>query len=310
MNEFWSGFVKFWQDLGESLKNYFIDVPEGEDMNVLTRWILALLVLILGRYLIKLIMKIARRISGANNKLGVDVSVKTFTLALVNLLLNVLLAFLFLYIINVNTESVASIVSAVTVAIGLSLQDLISAFFSGLVLLKSKNFRTGDYISVTHEYGSCEGTVSSVGLLVSTLETFENQHVVIPNNKLLQSVIVNYSTNPTRRLIYIVDVDYATDIDKCKKVIYDVVKADKRILTNPAPAVNVADLAEFSIKIRLSCYTKGENFWDVYYDVREKILLAFRANDISIPFRRIVLDTVESKPAEITLHTENKERGS
>ena len=298
MQEFWAGFVQWWSDLGAALYDYFIKIPEDAKLNNLTRLILAVVIAIVGRWVIKLLMKLLRKIAGIKNKIGVDVSVKTFTLALTNAIFNIGLAIIVLMVLQVDFNSFASLFSSAIVAVGLSLQDLISSFAAGLVLLRSKRFKTGDYIHVRHPNGECEGTVSSIGLLTSTMETFRNQHVIIPNNLLMQSVITDYSTNPTRRLDFEIGVDYSTDTAKCKKVIMDVIQADKRILDTPVPVVAVVDLSEFSITVKVICFTKGKDYWDVFYAIRENILLAFRKNDISIPFRRIVMENYVGSDAE------------
>lgn len=286
---FWESFIKWWQDLGTSLHDWLLVPNENTNMNFLTRFLLALIVLILGSYLIKLIMKISRKLSGVKTQVGVDVSVKTFSLAVIKLFLNVFLAIIFLLILGVDLTSMATVISSATVAIGLSLQDLISAFASGVVLLKSKHFRTGDYIRIDHSNGSCEGTVSSVGLITCTLETFENQHVVIPNNQVLQGVVTNYSTNPTRRLTLDINVDLNTDVERCKAVMLDVVKNDKRILTSPVPFAALYNFTDYSITMRLVCYTKREVYWDVFYSIKENMLIAYKKNNIKIPVRKFIV---------------------
>lgn len=298
MEELWQAFVAWWANTGAALYKYFLEVPEGDNMNFMTKIILGIVLLIVGKYLLKFIMKIVRKAAGVKSKIGVDVSVKTFSIAALNLILNGALVIIVLLIIGVDMTSLATLLSSATVAIGLSLQDFISAVASGIVLLKSKHFHTGDYIKIDSDRGTCEGTVSSVGLITSTLETFENQHIVIPNNQVLQGIVTNYSTNPTRRLTVDIDVDYSTDVEQCKKVMQEVIAADKRILKNPAPIVAVYNLAEFSITMRTICYTKRVDYWDVFYDIREKMLLAYRANDICIPFKRIVVENYKGSDAE------------
>ena len=298
MNEFWSGFVDWWKSLGASLHDWLLGTPDGQTMNLLTRFIIAVTFLILGRYLVKLLMRIIRKITGVTKKIGMDVSVKTFTVAVIKVVLNLLVGIGFLMILGVNFSSLAQIISSSVVAIGLALQDLISAFASGVVLLTSKRFKTGDYIKIDASNGTCEGTVSSVGLLACTLETFENQHVVIPNNQVLQGVITNYSVNPTRRLTLDIGVDYSTDIEKCKRVMREVVEANHLILTNPNPIIAVFSFNDSSITMRCICYTKLKDYWDVFYDIKEKMLLAYRANDISIPFNHFVIENYVGSSAQ------------
>lgn len=285
----WDNFCKWWIDLADKIITWFTKADDG-GLNPITRLIIAVCILIVGRILIKLIMKLVRKISGVSKKLNVDVSIKTFTLSVVNVVMNLLLAILVLLILRVNFTSVSSILSAGTVAIGLSLQDLISAFASGVVLLNSKYFKTGDYIQIVHPDGNCEGTVSSVGILAITLETFDNQHVVVPNNKVLQGVITNYSTNPTRRAVLSVNVDFDTDIDRLKELLYPILTSDKRILQNPTPSIVVADINSDSIVISLRCYTLLRDYWDIFFYLREQVLLTFKNNKIKIPYNHVIVE--------------------
>ena len=275
--------------IGQSISGWFMGIDE-DGLSPLTRMVIAICVLIVGRILIKLLMKLLRKIFGVSNKIGVDVSVKTFSLSVVNVILNIILAIVVLALLKVDFTAVSSVLSAGTVAIGLSLQDLISAFASGVVLLKTNHFKTGDYIHIQHSDGSCEGTVSSVGLIATTMETFDNQHIIIPNNKLVQGTITNYATNPTRRLVFNVSVDYDTDVALCKQVIQEVIGKDARILKDPKPSIVVSDLGEYSITFSIRGYIKLRDYWDVYFAIREQILLAFRERGIRIPFKRVVVE--------------------
>lgn len=282
----WNDFCNFWIQLGKDIQNWFVQ-SDTTGLNPISRIIIALCVLILGRFLVKLFIRILRKIFGINNKLAVDVSVKTFSLSITNVILNLGLAVLVLVILDVDLTSLSSILSAGTVAIGLSLQDLISAFASGVVLLKSRYFKTGDYIQVVHAFGTCEGTVSSVGLIATTMETYDNQHVVIPNNKLLQGVITNYTLNPTRRAVMTIQVHVDTDIAQARTLILDAISKDDRVLVDPKPSVVVDTIDEYSIFLSIRCYAKNRDYWDVYFGVREAVLLTMKQNGIRFPEKRL-----------------------
>ncbi len=285
----WNDFCNFWVKLGQDIQNWFVK-SDTSGLNPISRLIIAICVLILGRFIVKLFIRILRKIFGINNKLAVDVSVKTFSLSVTNVLLNLGLAVLVLIILKVDLTSLSSIISAGTVAIGLSLQDLISAFASGVVLLKSGYFKTGDYIQVVHAFGTCEGTVSSVGLIATTMETYDNQHVVIPNNKLLQGVITNYTLNPTRRVVMTIAVHVDTDVQKARELILATIAKDGRALQDPTPSVVVDTIDEYSIILSIRCYAKNRDFWDLYFSVREAVLLTMKQNGIRFPEKRIKLD--------------------
>ena len=285
----WKDFCDFWVKLGTDIQNWFTG-KDSAGLNPFSRLIIAICILILGRLVIKLLMGILRKAFGISNKLAVDVSVKTFSLSVTNVILNLGLAIAVLLILKVDLTSVSSIISAGTVAIGLSLQDLISAFASGVVLLKSKHFRTGDYVSIEHSSGQCEGTVSSVGLIATTMETYDNQHVIIPNNKVVQGVITNYTANPTRRAVVKIKLHTSTDVKKAREVILDVVKKDPRVLADPTPSVVVSDIDEFAMTLAVRCYSRNRDYWDVLFATQENVIIALRDNGFRFPERKVTID--------------------
>lgn len=290
----WESFKSFWVDAWNAIVNWFIHSEDGQ-MNNLSRLIIAIAILIVGHYIIKILMRIIRKISGVNKKLTVDVSVKTFTLAVVNIILSLGLAILVFVVLNVNFSSLAQILSAGTVAIGLALQDIISAFASGVLILRAHHFKTGDYIAINHSLGSSEGTVVSVNVLSTVLETPAGQRVIIPNNKVAQGVITNYSTNPVRRLSMDVGVDYDTDIDACKESLMKVLKSNDKILLNPSPKVFLSRLDDSALNFTIRGYVKNSDYWDVVNGMYERVVKQFRIDGISIPFNRLVIEQHNEK---------------
>ena len=284
----WEAFVSFLKTSCQEIGAWFWN-KDASGRNRITRLVLAITVLVLCHYLIKLIIRLIKAATGAKNKRGIDVSVRSFTVSLVNVALNLILAFIVLRILKIDVSSLAQILSAGTVAIGLSLQNIISACASGIILLKSKHFRTGDYIQVQGD-ATAEGTVTSVGVMATALDTVNGQHVVIPNDQLRKGVITNYSRNPVRRRVVDIGVDYETDTEKCKKVLLDILAKDERVLKDPKPSVYLTDLAEYYINFSVRAYIENKDYWDVYLQFREKVLLAFREQNIQIPFRRFVLE--------------------
>ncbi len=285
----WNDFCNFWVKLGSEIQNWFVG-QDSSGLNPFSRLIIAICLLIVGRIIIKLLMTVLKKAFGITSKLSVDISVKTFSLSVMNVLLNIGLAIIVLLVLKVDLTSVSSILSAGTVAIGLSLQDLISAFASGVVLLKTKHFRTGDYISIEHSVGVCEGTVSSIGLIATTLETYDNQHIVVPNNKVLQGVITNYTFNPTRRCVVKVKVHVSTDVAKAREIITGLLKKDERILANPSYSIVLSDIDEFSITIATRFFVKNKDYWDALFYQQEQIMLALRDNGIRFPDRKIAIE--------------------
>ncbi len=291
----WETFVKFWKDLWDAIVRWFTS-SDASGMNNLSRFILAIVILIVGHYLIKFIMRVIRKISGVSKKLTVDVSVKTFTLAVFSLILNIGLAILVLSLLNVNISSLAQIVSAGTVAIGLALQDIISAFASGVLILRAHLFKTGDYITVNHNLGSSDGTVVSVNVLSTVLETPSGQRVIIPNNKVAQGVVTNYSTNPVRRFSVEIGVDYDTDIDACRASLLKVAAGDSRILLHPEPSVFIDRLGDSCLVFVIRGYVKNADYWNVVHEIYERILKQFEIDNIEIPYDHLVIEQYKDEP--------------
>ena len=117
--------------------------------------------------------------------------------------------------------------------------------------------------------------------------------MVIPNDQLRKGVITNYSRNPVRRRVVDIGVDYETDTEKCKQVLLDILAKDERVLKDPKPSVYLTDLAEYYINFSVRAYIENKDYWDVYLQFREKVLLAFREQNIQIPFRRFVLENYQ-----------------
>lgn len=291
----WEGFCQWWIDLFTSIGNWFIAPGDNGAPSNLMRLITAIIVLVAGHYLIKLIMVLVRKAAGVKRGIQIDLSVKTFTVSLISVLLRIALAILVLFILNVNFSSVAAVFSAGLVAVGLALQNLISSFASGLILLSAKYFKTGDYIHLRHADGECEGYVVKVSIITTQLKTYDGQIVTIPNDKLTKGVITNFTDQKLRRIVLSFVVDYKTDVDALKKLLNDAVVMDKRVVDKPAPYIHLSALVQHGIEMNVKCWVPHKVYWETKFDLSEKILLVLRDNKIKIPYQKI---RVESKDDE------------
>lgn len=292
----WASFCKWWNDLFAAIGNWFTNPKMGGGMSNLGRIALAIILAVGGHYLIKLIMMLVRKIAGVKKGLQVDISVKSFVLSLVNIVLHICLTILIFVVLNVDFSSMASILSAGTVAIGLALQNLISSFASGIILLYAKYFKTGDYIEIRHADGVAEGHVKTVNLITTSLRTYDGYDVTIPNDKMTKGVITNFTKEANRRIVLKFSVDYSTDIEKLKEVIYKVINADKRVVPSPAPYVHVFSLDQHGVEINAKCWVPFEVYWDARFDLSERILLALRDNKVKIPFQNVrIIDSEDNR---------------
>ena len=151
------------------------------------------------------------------------------------------------------------------------------------MILNQKIIKTGDYISVKNQYGECEGTVIRIHFFVTFLNTPQGQRIIIPNRNMSGAVITNYSTLGRRRIDYNVGVAYDTDIAKAKEVLLSTVKDEELLLPNGAVEAYVESLGPYYVNLRLRCWVKFENYWKLYNQLSERVLLSFRENGIEIP---------------------------
>ena len=282
----------FWSDIWNSLKNSLANLREfwfgsTEQQPYIVNFLAAIAFLILGLLLTRLFLAILRKLFKIDKKLIKDRTIKTFLLSLVKVIANIAIVIIFLLILKVDLTGVAQIFSSAILAVGLSLQDVISNFASGVIILANKPFVVGDYIDLNN--GEAEGTVIDVKFLVTALETVDKQIITVPNKNITGSVVKNYSKNPLRRITLNIGVDYSTNIDKAKNVILNIVKNDNRILEEPNPVVFLTAFNDSSLNLSLRCYVPNLMYWDILFSLNEKILLEFRKNDINIPFNRLVV---------------------
>lgn len=187
--------------------------------------------------------------------------------------------------IGVQTASIAAIIGAAGIAIGLSLQSSLSNLASGLLLVTLKPFRAGDYI----EGADQAGTVVEVGLFATTLRTIDGKTAVIPNSLLTNGCIVNYSAHPMRRMDLSVSVAYATDLEAAKKVLLDTVSADSRVIAESGPIVSVNELGDSGIEMGVRFWVNNEDYWPMRFEILGKIKAALDAAGIEIPFPQRVV---------------------
>ncbi|QGG79872.1 mechanosensitive ion channel [Litorivicinus lipolyticus] len=182
--------------------------------------------------------------------------------------------------LGVQTTSLVAILGAAGLAIGLALQGSLANFAAGVMLLAFKPFRQGHFI----EAGGVTGVVENIGIFSSTLRTGDNKEVIVPNGKIYGDTITNYSARNTRRVDLVYGIGYDDDIQKAKDVLNNLIATDPRILREPAPVVAVGNLGASSIDFYVRPWVAAADYWDVLFDLNERVVAAFAQHDISIPF--------------------------
>lgn len=244
--------------------------------------IYALLFYIVGRFVVSKLLKGFRRLLDARDT---NPSLNTFLVGLVKAVLYVSLFIGIATILGVPMSSFLAILGAAGLAIGLALQGSLSNFAGGVLILLFKPFKVGDVI----EGQGNTGTVTIIDILYTHLNTFDNKEVVIPNGNLANSEVINYSSQPTRRVDIKVGVAYNTDLKKARTVILDIVKKDERVHADPEPVVFLNTFGDSSLDLVVRAWTDSANLWPVYFDTMEKIKSAFDKHEIEIPFPQRVI---------------------
>ncbi|MBP5343236.1 mechanosensitive ion channel family protein [bacterium] len=266
----------------ESIGSFFTHNEEGQLSN-LEKILFSIVLIVVAWVVIKLIVLFLRRAMGLKKTNNIDRSAKSFIVSVIKALLWVFVAFLVISILGIDMTSFAGVLSAITVALGLALQDVIGSFAAGLIILNQKNFKTDDYIQISNSFGQVEGTVVNVALMYTSLRTVNGQVIFVPNSNVVKSNLTNYTKESQRRITYTVNVAYDSDVELVKNVLLNLLNSDERISQDKMPQVHVNELGDFSVSFVIKCWTDNDKYWDVYNGLHERILLAFRENNINIP---------------------------
>lgn len=236
----------------------------------------ALLVFIIGRWIIKLIMRTVEKWSSKK----LDPTLHSFVLPMVKTILYILLLISVAGTLGVQMTSFIAILGAASFAIGLALQGSLANFAGGVLILTFRPFNVGDFVEINGE----KGKVDSIQILYTKLTSRDNKQIVIPNGNVSNSTVTNYSANDTRRVDLNFGIGYDDDIDHVKSVLKDLVAKHDKVLEDPAPLIRVGEHAGSSINFNVLLWTKSENYWDVYYDMMENVKKRFDKEDINIPY--------------------------
>ena len=274
----YQGWIDFWQKFAD-----FFWVQDDRGLNYLSRIGIAIAIIVFGWLVIKFIGFVLKKAFRIKRSPEIDASAKFFAVEIIKIMLWIGIAFAVSSILKFDLTGLAGITSAVAVALGLALQDLIGSFFSGLLIINQKSIRTGDYILVKNAFGECEGEVERVHFFITYLRTFKGQRVIVPNKNMTSAVITNFTVLGERRCDYDVGVAYDTDIAVAKEALLSVIKDEKVIINPEKTMVYVESLGAYSVNLRLRYWTKVEDYWPLYYQIPERVLLAFREKGINIP---------------------------
>ena len=241
----WSGFL-------QGLANFAGDL------------VLAALIFLGGWLLARLAARLTKK---AISKGKVDALAASFFGSLVKAVVLVVAGVSAVAQLGVNINSLVAALGAAGLTASFALQGSLSNLVSGIQIIFTKPFNMGDYLS----FGTYEGTVKKIEILSTTLATFDNKEVVIPNSMITSDVVVNFTRSGTRRLDLSYGVSYQADLQKAKQLLQDLVDGDERVFQEPAPLIAVGELKDSSVTLVCKVWCNADDYWPIYYKMQEDV---------------------------------------
>ena len=243
----------------------------------------ALIILVIGWWLSNQAVKIMYK---GMMRSKADTGIVTFISSLTRSILKIIVCITAAAELGMNVSSIIAALGAAGLTIGLALKDSMSNIANGAQIIFTKPFRVGDYLQID----GVEGTVERIEIIFTSLKTYDNKEIVIPNSKITSSVITNYTSMETRRLSLNYQVGYEEDVTLVKKVINDIVKSNSLVLTEPEPLVVIEEYGNGTLTVSAKVWCKTDDYWDLYYEMQEKIKTAFEKEGIKGPHQSLNLN--------------------
>lgn len=262
-----------WSGTWNTIKNFFVN----NIWNIVTFFA----ILVIGTVIIKVILNIFRRVM---SKAKMEKVTQAFLYKVIKFALYLFLIIVLLNTIGISVSGIVTALSAVVLAVGMALQGNIANLANGIVIVSSKIFKKGDFISVS----GVDGSVEDINFLFTTITTPDNKRITLPNSTIVNGNVINYGANPTRRLEFKFSVAYETDVELVKKVCIDVMRSNGKVRLDIAePFCRLSTLGASSIDFTCRCWVDSEDYWDVNWYVIENVYNEFKRNGISVPYNQL-----------------------
>jgi small conductance mechanosensitive channel len=237
----------------------------------------AIAILIVGRLAANIV---ANGVGRALARTGTEKSLIGFLKSLVRFAVLTFAVIAALSAFGIQTASFVAVLGAAGFAIGFALQGSLGNFASGVMILVFRPFKVGDFVTA----GGSTGKVAEIGIFTTTLNTPDNQKIIVPNGAVMGGTITNVTAYDTRRVDLKAGIGYGDDVGKARQVLEDILEKHPKVLKDPAPTIQVVELGDSSVNFVVRPWTKTEDYWTVYFDVTRAIKEEFDRNGISIPF--------------------------
>lgn len=246
-------------------------------VEALPKLLLFVIVIVVGFWLAKLAGDLIVKILESRS---VDKSVHRFIKKSTIVFLRIIVAVIALEQLGFNVNSFITAIGAAGITAGLGLQNSIAQLAGGVQILFNKPFKSGDYVEVDN----VQGKVREIRFMYTTLVTNDNKIVVIPNQNITTSSLINYTAQDKLRLDLYYTISYDDDIEKAKKLLSKIAAEEPLVLKTPKPTIGVWEHGASGIRISCFVWCKSDDYWPAYFSMQEKVKLAFDKNSISIPY--------------------------
>lgn len=263
----------------ETLKNMIPGL-----MSLGYRLLVVAFIIIIG---MRIISSVKKMFSRSFERMEMEISLRKFLMSVLSVAMYLLLALIAADKLGFNPASLIAVVGSAGVAVALSLQESLSNFAGGIIIMVMKPFRVGDYIVTTTT--GIEGTVKIIGLIYTSLLTPDNRMVVIPNGGLANSSITNVTAEDKRRTEIQVGISYESDLRRAKELLLQILDTHPMALheEDRMPQVFVWELGSNSVVLGGRVWTKMEDYWTAKFEITEQIKLTFDREGIEIPYQRV-----------------------
>lgn len=265
------------EDISTEQMTTYMDKAVELGMTYGPRLLLAIVVLIIGLWIIN---RFVRLMNAGMEKSNTEPTLARFLSNLTSIGLKALLLISVASMIGIATTSFIAVLGAAGLAIGLALQGSLANFAGGVLVLLFRPYKVGDFI----EAQGVMGTISEIQIFNTIMKTPDNKVIIVPNGSISNGIITNFSMEATRRVDFVFGIGYGDDIAKAKSIITRLVEEDSRSLAEPAPLIVVSSLGDSSVNITTRVWVNASDYWGFFFDLTEKVKLAFDQEGVSIPF--------------------------
>jgi small conductance mechanosensitive channel len=264
MKTFW---IEFWAKYSMDIFEFIRDI------------ITAIIIIVAGTIISRGALRVINRASSKDRKTRVDDTVTLLLRHVVRYGIFIVCLIMILNTFGINTASLLAVLGAAGIAVGLALKDTLGNIAAGIILIFLGTYRRGDYI----EFAEYSGTVKEINLFTTILETSDGIYVSAPNSSIWGTPLKNYTRNDRRRMDFPVPLSYSDSLDAAFRVMQEIIAAESRFLTDPAPQVVVQSYGEGSVTILLRAWASLDVYWTIYWFQMRNIKEKIEAAGLTIP---------------------------